>query len=617
MSTRPGSAPPLAAGQPQPNRLKLVLAAGLQEIGAPQDKANPSKKAPSWGFGKSKATQDAERTIKELESRAKECEGKESAMRARALDATKKFNDAQERMEAMEQDRLRLRSELEEAKAKASSASRAAIQKLQESNLSKEELAVVRAQLQGVADQYNGAIATIQQQSAQLQLDRSAYGDQIQKLQGANAELQREREDFLKANRSLKEELASLEALLQGQAVDDDASRAIKEAYDRVAIENDRFFEEAEQLQQQAQQVGVQVNVSVQAFDGLAAALDRLEAQNAELKALIEMLQAQLAASTQDILDEIKRKTNELRIEDMDQLNSLIVSTNPTKFASQLRKAVLNNDVVAAVPLIRYGVELSTTNRKVDEELIGRGVDLPSAMVAMLADWDFSAPGGNKLLNESARKYAAQKKSLDAAYKMLDAVSSVGATTDTPFFSGSSDFPVQIPTYGRGGALHKEWSPEALVYAYEKGVITDNHSIPFRDGWQVKNGVTYQNGTFLSMLFFSVLFATGSHEPEQMDKMEDFMKTPKTPTQCYTPERVIHCIYALLKAGARDDDIPKIMKVLVDMKVPKVDIGLRSTAEEINRQAASDARYFPDEVERHKRGRQFIAAMKAFYERFT
>ena len=40
MSTRPTSAPPLAAGQPQPNRLKLVLAAGLQEIGAPQDKAS-------------------------------------------------------------------------------------------------------------------------------------------------------------------------------------------------------------------------------------------------------------------------------------------------------------------------------------------------------------------------------------------------------------------------------------------------------------------------------------------------------------------------------------------------------------------------------------------------
>jgi hypothetical protein len=34
MSTRPTSAPPVAAGQPQPNRLKLVLAAGLQEIGA-------------------------------------------------------------------------------------------------------------------------------------------------------------------------------------------------------------------------------------------------------------------------------------------------------------------------------------------------------------------------------------------------------------------------------------------------------------------------------------------------------------------------------------------------------------------------------------------------------
>jgi cytochrome c556 len=323
------------------------------------DKAKPSPRAPSARIGPPggppKSRDALERELKHQHSRAEGCEKVQAAIRQRSQETREKLDAAEEKVEKMEQERLLLRRELEEAKTKASDAARAALEQLRQAKVSEETLSDANAQLKAVADQYNGALATLQKQSSQLQIDRQFYADQVAGLQAANAELQRERDDFNKANASLREQLDALEDALRASDSNDPAFSAVKEAFDRFSEENDKFFAEAEQLQAQAAAVNVEVNVSVEAFDRLQASLDRLEAQNAELKGLVEMLQQQLSASTQEILDSIKEKTLELRQEDMDDLNTIIAMTNPARFNELLRIAVLRQNVAEAVMLIKYG----------------------------------------------------------------------------------------------------------------------------------------------------------------------------------------------------------------------------------------------------------------------
>lgn len=376
MSLRRQASAPTAAPS---DRLQAVLRTGLQQqssvpslsnlvvddsnssTGA-QDKANPSKRTPGWSFGGGKKTKEADKRIAELRKQAEECQNKEVDMNKRVVEATKKFTEAQEHIEALNIERLQLKEQLSEARERTNEASRAAMAKLKDANLSEAELAEVRVQLNAAAQQYSNALETLQQQGKQIQVDRTVYGEQIEALQAANSRLQKERDDFNGANASLRDQLKALEdALAAGDAddgadgADDEALRGIKAAYDRVAEANDRFFEEAEQLQQQASDVNVQVSMTVDVFDTLKASLDRLELQNAELKSLIETLQAQLSAATFEILEEIKAKTNELRLEDMEDLNTIIAMTNPMEFDQALRVAVGHNDVDKVRLLVKAG----------------------------------------------------------------------------------------------------------------------------------------------------------------------------------------------------------------------------------------------------------------------
>ena len=574
MSSRPAQVP---VGHAKEDRLKAVLAAGLARapapIEAPQDKAKPFPSVKTVLFGPSKAKKELE----ELKAGKAKCDADLRAMSNEAARNGERFRKANTDVAAMKIERAKILSELEAAKKHVQSASRAAIAKLQESKLSNEELGKISAELQQVSQMYNGAVATLQQQDASAQLmqdqNRQAIGD----LQTSLVRMQQENKDVIEREAALKARLASLESALQG--VEDPS---VLEAYRRVEEENEAFFREAEQLQQQTTNMTQSVSVTVNVFGGLEASIEELKATVKRLEAEIQGLRADLAASTNDIIDEIKKQALNFTQGELDGLNSIIAMTNPERFGALLRIACIRQDIDTAVQLSKYKADPHGGGKPADSDIDPVATDLPSALVTVLTTYPKNYKDGflpHVFKHTVFGAYDMSNKDVEGAKTILRAMASAGARLSNVSPNGWGR--MSIPTWELVATFHVE----LVVLAYKLGIIDDQQSIPIetQGTYPIKLGdvdstrVSYLLNLFLGMTqgfslggnavfdaFFND-FLPVFDNPQLASKYQ--LYTPGPPDGPIGRGRRAACItqaVALMELGARDPLIPSMLQAVID-----------------------------------------------------